>query len=782
MTNREQENFPQHQAGPGQPPDQQEVGRRDFLKLVGLGTAALATGSAVAAADALKFTPEPEEYPQLGPESRVASLCDLCPQHCGMIVRKISDRAVKVGGNALDPTNQGGLCPVGQAILQLVYSPDRVRAPLKRLGERGQGQWQAISWPQALELIKSRLDQLRSGPGAHTLAVLSGGNSELADRLMARLLQAYGSPNFLLEDTAAASQGQHLTQGIAGRVAYDFENSEYILSFGAPLMEAWMSPVRQMRAIGEFREGWFGRRGKLVQVESRLSATAARADEWIAVNPGTEGMLALGIANVLVDYGLYDTAFVREYVAGFDRWVGRQSDSDGGFRKLLLENYKPSAVAEITGVPVGVIVRLAREFSRLKAAVAVPGVPRYGTSNPVFAALAVQALNALAGNIDRPGGVMVCPEPPLAPWPAVKPQEPARAAGQPALRSPADLARAAWEETPYRVNALFLLGANPLFSSLELRPETLARIPFVVSFTPLLDETAANADLVLPDCSSLERWELRTRTPGLALNSVGVARPAVAAQYGSRPAAQVVIDLARSLGGAVAASMPWGDPGEAARQLLAGLQAWPHGEVYTEHFLKQYLRPEMRAWNWPAPIKDSLEEFTDFVIERGGWVDPRYTYGDYRNSLRTESGKFELPRLLKSDASSSSFTGSASQYPLALHLFQPLALMSRVSANLPYLQEISGSPEVWVWDSFAEINPATAAALGIRDGDWVLVQSAAAQFKIRARLYAGAMPNVVNLPLGQGHTALGRWARRRGANPLDLLANGAAPRVRVSKS
>ena len=236
-----------------------------------------------------------------------------------MTVRRIGERAVAVKGNPLDPANRGGLCPVGQAILQLVYNPDRVRSPMLREGDANAPRWREISWAEAIALIKSRLEAIRSGAGAHTVAAIGNGTSELAGLMMARLLRAFGSANFITDESAQPSHGQDLTQAISGRVAYDFENSRYILSFAAPLLEGWMSPVRQMRDIADFRAGWLGERGKLVQIESRLSATAAKADEWIRVNPGTEGVLALGIAGVLVRYQLYDAGFVKEHVAGFER-------------------------------------------------------------------------------------------------------------------------------------------------------------------------------------------------------------------------------------------------------------------------------------------------------------------------------------------------------------------------------------------------------------------------------------------------------------------------------
>lgn len=758
--------------------------RRDFLKMVGLGTAGVAASSTAIHAGIGALGIQNEEFPPYGPESHVAGLCGMCPARCGLIVRKIGERAVKVEGNPLDPANQGGLCPVAQAGLQLVYNPDRVRSPLKRIGERGSGRWQAIAWPEALSLIKSRLDQIRSADGPHTVAFLSGGTSELAGRFSARFLEAYGSPNFIIDTPAAPSHGQDLTQGINGRVAYDFENARYILSFGAPLFEAWMSPVRQMRGIGDFRTGWLGQRGKLVQIESRLSATAARADEWIPINPGTEGVLALGFASVLVKYGFYNADFVSKFVAGFDRWEGAGEGKLNGFKALVLESYDTPRVSEITGVPPEVITRIAHEFAHSSPSLAVPAGSRPEGGDGPFTDTAVQSLNALVGAIDRPGGVLVRRDPPLASWAPVRQDDAARRGiAQKPLGDTAGLAQAIEHGNPYKVNALFVLGANPLYSSPALRGESFDRIPFIVSLTPLLDETASHADLVLPDSSSIEQYEIRTATPGFALTSVAVASPVIAPRYSSRPASQVILDLASACGGDMAASFPWTDAKGALDELLAGLVGQQHGEVFSEEFHKQYLRPEMRAWDWPSRKVGSPQAFVKLVYARGGWVDPRYSFGDYKETLKAVPGKFLMPRLLAGQAPEAAlYSTGRLQYPFELHVFQPLAMMNEFSANLPYLQEIAGTPEDWPWDSYLEINPKTAQSLGIAEGDWVVVQSAAAQFRTRARLFAGAMPSVIGLPLGQGHKALGKWARDRGVNALDLLAHGAPPRVRVAKA
>lgn len=749
------------------------VDRRGFLKIVGLGTTATAVSgcSLQGIGTALQLT-EQEIRPEPGPESWVASTCGLCPGGCGVVVRKIGERAVKLEGNPIHPVNRGRLCPVGQASLQLLYNPDRLRAPAKRVGERGSGKWQQINWDEAMALMASKLKDLRGQGKPHTLVVLSGQGSELADLLMRRFLNSYGSPNFFPANSEEPSSlAQYITQGIKGRVAYDFEDSNYILSFAAPLVEGWLSPVRQMRALANVRQGRPGYRGKLVQIESRLSATGAKADEWIPVRPGTVGVLALGFAHVIVREDLYDRAFAEKYLAGFE-----------GFKTLVLEQYAPQKVSEVTGVPAEVIERLALEFARSGPSLALAGDGLLQQGNATRSAVAIHALNALIGNIDRPGGVLVRQQPPLSSWPAVQQGEIAASGlGRPSLQISSDrnVSEAILEEKPYKTNALFILGANPLWSAPASFHAALKKVPFVVSFSLFPDETAEQADLILPDCTPLERWDIQTQIPGFALNAVGVGQPAVPPLYQSRPVAEVVIDLAKALGGDISASVPWKGTMEAVQALLMGLYRTKRGLIFTEEFQEEHLRHQLREWDWVPQDYPTFEDFWKDIITKGGWVDPYYRYGDYRRTLRTPSGKFDLSSLLTGGSASSK---GDEGFPFFLHIFRPLAFMNEAAANLPFLQEIAGSYVHSPWNSWAEINPKSAKQLGIKDGDWVFIESLTSKIKTRARLFSGAMPDVLSIPLGEGHTALGRWAKNRGVNPHRLFDGTKPTKVRIYKA
>lgn len=811
-----------------------ELSRRGFLKLTVISTSGVAAGCAGKQLGNLMETASQEDRVPSGLERWVTTGCDLCPGGCGVRVRLIDTRAVKLEGNPLHPVCHGGLCPVGQAALQLLYNPDRVKGPMKRVGERGAGRWQPIAWEEALRIVTDRIKELREREETHTLVVVTGRSHGVMPDLWRRFARAFGSPNVVeASDHDPSSHALWLTQGVRAPVAYDLENARYILSFGVPLVDGWWAPVRQMRALVQIRQGTPGRRGKLVQFEPRLSPTAAKADEWIPVNPGTEGALALALAHVLVVEGLFDRRFVDGRTFGFEDWIDQSGQRHAGFRTLLIKEYTSPAVAKLTGVPEETIRRLAREFARFGPGVAIG--PAGGQSNDRETAWAIHALNALVGAIERPGGALVARTAPPTRWPEVRPDEKARkglampklpgAGGDDLLAATTFtlLADAIKSGKPYPVKALLLWETNPAFTEPdpERTRQALSEVPFVVSFSSFLDESTQDADLILPDHTFLEAWHDEPPPPGLPYPVIGVAQPAVKPLYPTRHTGDLVLSLAEALGGSVAEAMPWKDFKEVLMASMEGLYRSPRGMIFPKHEETGPPRP-LREWEWaPSPYK-SFKEFWEDLLKKGGWIDPSYRYGEWTRVFRTPSGKFEfyshaLRRAVEARAQGkpgeeflkslgtavtedraflphyepSRATGDARSFPLTLVTFRLLTLGDGSVANLPFLQERLAPHANVQWGSWVELNPETAKKLGVGDGEWVWVESSAGKVKVKARLYPAIMPGVVAIPLGQGHTALGRYARGNGANPMGLLRAERDPlsgmaalaaRVRVSKA
>lgn len=788
------------------------VSRRRFL-----GFAAGAAAGAAAGVPAgrtlgdLLQAADPPVYPPRGPESFVLSVCRLCPGGCGLRVRRIGERVVKVDGNPLHPVNGGRLCPRGQAALQSLYHPDRLAGPLHRTGPRGTlKSFERVSWDRALGEIAGKLKALREKGRPESLVLLRGGARRVGSRLARRFLEAFGSPNDVTFDRGevSASLALELGQGLQATPAYDLSSADYVLSLGGALLEAWSSPVYTSRSYGHFRQGRTGRRGKLVQVEPRLSITAASADQWIAVRPGTEGVFGLGVAAVIVAESLYDKEFVAEHAAGLEEAAGPKEEPRRGLRALLERDYGLERVAEETGVSANVILQVARELAAARRGVAVG--PRRGPLlfGSLHGHLVAQTLNALLGSIDSQGGVLVAEEAPLAPWPAVEEDGVARRGrGRPRLdgsgsgnvaslaSDPERLAEAILSGSPYPVEAVMVLDADPVFASFapDRYAAALERVPLVVSFATIPDDTALQADWILPEAHFLEQWDLQTTPPGVPYPVISLSQPALARPVqDARPVSEIFLELARRTGPEVAAAFPWKDVPSLLKAEMEGLYEQKRGAIMGTAFDEAWVRMMERA-GWWVPGYDSAEELWTKSLQTGGWWDPFYDHGDWKRVLKTRSGRYEFRADVLERRPRAAVAGGREPEPgaLALVLFEPLALAGGTGAELPFLQGILDPGEQERWETWADIHAETAASLGIADRDRVTVSSPGGSIVVRARVGPRMVPGAIAIPVGEGKRAGGRWAAGIGANPLRLvsgerelfsgLLDPAATKVRVTK-
>jgi len=733
-------------------------GRRDFLKAVELAAA----GAALPAISCARPEARPAARRRNAPEAAIVSVCGSCPGGCGIRARIVGGRLAGISGNPLHPVNRGGLCPLGIAGAQLVHHPDRVRGPLRREGGEGPEGLRPVSWDIAVGDLAGRLRELRGRGLAHTVALVDGTRG-LAHDLAGRFLAAFGSPNLLAgrawNDTAATEAMQAL-QGVGTPAAYDIENARFVLAFGSGWLEGSWSPVAAARAYGIARRGRKSGRVRVVHVEPRLSVSAAHADEWLPVAPGSEGALALGLMHMVLREGLEDQAFLDRWSTGFD-WL----------RALVLRDYHPDAVSELTGVPVATIIRLARQFASTRPAVAIgDDRPGAGAQTPQVR-MAIHALNALVGAINSPGGVLAPPPVPLDPLPAAPTDEQARRGlAAPAIPGGDVRGLSTWLDglATYPVNVLLAFGSDPvsLLGGAERARSLLRRVPYVVSFSSFLDETAARADLVLPDHTWLERWEDDPCFTSRGFPVLGLRQPVLAPRHATRHAPEVLADVARALGGPAAAALPWKSFREVIVHGLRGIHRSGRGALFDI--------PEAEAWvgtmekgGWRASDFGTFDRFWQAMVARGGWWDPIYDFGERGRALRTPSGRFDFSPLAREIERRSAdparpLLGAAAPpagFPLRLHLFPLLAAFGHTQGPTPWVQDVLGHEMGQSWALWVELSPGDAAALGVRDGDRVRVESPAGSLLARAHVYPGLRPGVAALPLGPGG-APGRVQRR----------------------
>ncbi len=776
-----------------------KINRRDFIKIgAGAGTA-IALGGGF-----WKWSQFPiyENLNPPGVERWIPTICGQCMGGCGVLARIIDGWAVNIVGNPLHPVNLGTLCPKGIAGLQGLYDPDRIRTPLKRAGKRGEGRWQPISWDEALSIVTESLKKLRKDGEPHRLALLAGRCRGLMKGLWERFLEAFGSPNYIdnqFQWSGPTMEGLYLTQGIYSLPAYDFENARYILSFGSDLLESYWSPVQALSAYGQFRRGNPERRGKLVQIEPHLSITGIKADEWVPTPPETEGLVALAIANMIIREALYNNEFITNHTFGFENWTDPSGKEHIGFREFVLSEYAPDTVSKQTGIPVDTFIRLAREFASNQPSIAI------GFRDRPFQQMAVSILNGLMGNIDARGGVLLPRTVPLQPFPPFRKDAVAEkglraeridGGGKSSLmlQQPYLFANNVINGKPYRPEVLLLYYTNPLFSNpiSDLFSKALVEIPFIVSFSPYMDDTTLFADLILPDHTPLERWQDDPVSLNKGFPVLGIRQPIVKPLYQTKATGDALLQITKSLGGEISKAFPWNDFEEVLLYGIRGVFEAKRGDTFGLEFEQAWTRLLERG-GWAAPSYSTFEEFWKQLREKGGWWDPVYDYKEWNRVFRTSSKKFEfyartfeqsLPSTASIQQKDSSFlphweeskkNGKGKTHPFYLHTFRTMALTGSRNANQPWLQSIVGEYLFERWETWVEINPETASRLGISDRDWVWVESPKGKIKVRARLYKGAMPDVVSIPFGEGHRSGGRWTAGIGQDLYQILEDGLDP-------
>jgi anaerobic selenocysteine-containing dehydrogenase len=507
--------------------------RRNFLKgSVLAGTAGIALDACAPGSDQLIPLLVPEEPFVPGEETFAASACFECHAGCGILVRKIDGRLVKVEGNPAHPESRGGVCARGQALPQAMYHPDRIQTPLLREGEG----FREATWEEALERVAATL-------ASGDVGFVTGETRGQRRAMVERFLGSFPSSRLFVHEpypTSTLGRANRLTTGRSSLFGCDIANADYVISFGAEILESHVSPVGFASGLSDMRGGRAGRRGKFVMVGPRLSLTAANADEWIPVRPETELELALALLFVLLSEGRYDESLARG-ASGFEE-----------FRSLVLE--RGESAGERTGIPRKRIERLARELSEHRPAVALAGGAAVRSPRGLALALGVSHLNALLGAYGEEGLLTV---------------------GDEARSEPVDALAAALRRGDDLPRVLFVSDANPAYS---LPPalgfaERAKEVELLVSFSSFPDETTALADVVLPESMSFERFEEALPTTSGA-SFVALATPLlVRPLYDTRSMPDALIELAKRAG----APFPWGSYESALRE------AWSsHGPSWDE--------------------------------------------------------------------------------------------------------------------------------------------------------------------------------------------------------
>jgi len=636
------------------------------------------------------------------------SACNWCGIHCGLDICIKNDRVVKVGPMQEHPFNQ--LCVKAKAIIDLVYSKDRVTTPMVKAS----GKWQPVSWDTALGIIADKLYAIRQKYGAKCLAVHLGfpfiGTPVF--QLGYRFCDAYGSPNF----TSGASVC-HFARQIAQSLTFDhngillaphYRNTKCHVVWGANPTE---SSVLAAAAINKARK----QGAKLIVIDPRVTLLAKKADIYAQIKPGTDLALALGLLNVVIEEKLYNQQFVENWTYGFDKLERHAT------------KFPPEKIAKVTWVAANTIRDLARTYATNFPACITQGVSLDHCISGVQTSRAIACLTAICGNFDVPGGSTFVEPPGLKNLRLREDVTDEIGASYPLFSrfvresSSTPISNAILTHRPYPIKALIISGCNPLLTWPETTKvkEAFERLDLLVVMDLFMNETAQMADVFLPAATFVESSTLRD----YALSGLGMlqlTQQAIRPVGNSWPDWKFWVQIGRKMG--YEHHFPWSTDDELYASLLepTGLN------------LKQLKEK-------PGTLFYGGKEQQRFL--RNGFGTPTGKVELY-SGIMEQHGYDPLPTPLEREEPPVLKLSLAEKHSLVLITGARIGVYAHSQfRNLEVMRRRYPEP-------LAQVNTGTARALGIDNGDMIEIETSKGNVQMRAWLSADIHPNVVSIPHG----------------------------------
>jgi anaerobic selenocysteine-containing dehydrogenase len=672
-----------------------------------------------------------------------------CHGGCGVKLHIKDGKLLKIEGDEDHPYLQGRLCPRVLALTQYIYHPDRLKYPLIRAGERGEGKWRRISWDEAFNTCEERMRDIRDRYGAEAM-VFGQGTGRDAGGPMLFLAYAFGSPNwtlFGLSGLACFTPRLAAMHTIEGDATFPDASQFSPLRYDDPewvapeCLISWARNLRGSQCTDHYFTGhWvvdMMKRGtRLIVIDPVCSWEASRAELWLQLRPGTDGALALGLLNVIINENLFDQEFVAKWTYGFDKL------------KQRVQEYPPDKVAEITWVPAEKIVQAARMYANSHPAAIRFGQPLDSNAEATSVIHAINCLWAITGNLDIPGGNVICRPPYGVTIYPYSTQEVIQLYGEELVsklnkkrigadRYPLVKNFRAWAQPdlvleqmetglPYPIKGLWLQTNNFLANTAQdpkRHYEAVRKLEFNVVVDTFMTPTAqAIADIVLPAATFAEKDSVFTT--GVPLNAI----QKVVTVEECRSDWEINFEMAKRLS---PEPIPWRN----VRELLTA-RLKPSGLTYEELCQK----------SWALAPKDHPSGTVPYRRYEKGLLRP-----DGKPGFRTPTGKVELystvfenygldplPYHKEPIESPLSTPEISSKYPLILITGRRHgAFYHSEHRQIPWLREIEPEPTV-------EIHPETAKKLGIEEGNWVWIEGVRGKLKRKAKLTPTLHPRMVH--------------------------------------
>jgi anaerobic selenocysteine-containing dehydrogenase len=672
----------------------------------------------------------------------IPSTCRQCPAGCGIIAYLDGDRLVQILGNPDHPNNQGGICAKGISGINLVNDPDRLLFPMKRVGPRGQGEWTRISWDEAFLTLCKRISQLSTGNKIRELVVDKGQKDLLFDRF----LSAAGIETVIDRPYLKNWNGMMAMRQTVGRtpLVEDVENSRIILNFGAnPYANHDLFITLARRLVRARTE----RGARLITFDVRMSETAAKSDDWYPLRAGTDGVVALAMAKVILDRDLADGEFLRT----------RTNVTIAQLRQHLAP-YTLEKAARISGLNASDIEAVALEFVSQKPSLAMIGGGVTDHRNGIQNARCVYLLNWITGNLGTKGGLQYAPF-----FSEMGSGEQAEFLSthlnKRNLQSGSDIL-----EGQRPVDTYFVWKANPAYSNPScqeteqwLKDE--AAVPFIVVMDTHITETALLADLILPAATYLESWGLEACLPLNGHPILNLIQPVVSLQSPAKvlrsphfdvgkllepvfqPRGQAMeignlcLEIARRVGESLRNELPFKDTQDYVRKALASMPGSDNPQAF-EAIKSQGFLVNKKASQTNSPVKPQGQISLAFDPDEKTGQASLPEYVPWPSHQELQSNEFILTTF-KSN------------------------LWSSGTANSKWAQEIAHENRIW-------INSGEAHKMGIHNGDRVRISSAAGSLITRILTTGRIHPKSAAIAEGHGHWAVGHIAQAKPFKSNDL--------------
>lgn len=772
-----------------------ELTRRNFIKLGAAGVAALAAGGslfgrgAFALEGELKLDEGGRDFsPETGKERQaIPSACWQCVSRDTIIGYVENERLVKIEGNPKSIRNKGKICARGQAGINQVYNPDRILYPMKRAGKRGEGKWKRISWDEALNEIVARLKRLRDEGHPEKFMFhygrMKGSSSAIIKKYF---LPAYGTKT-IGNHTSICEGGKWTAHELVWGKHYDandVSHARMIINFGCNFFETHTSHVQlASRAIEAITEN----KAKLVTFDVRLTNTAAKSDEWIPIKPGTDGVVALAMADVVMEEGLYNREFI-------EKWTNVTIDQ----LKAHLAKYTPKWAESISGVPAEKIKALAIEYANAKPGTIVSYRGAVAHYNGVENERIIKMLDAICGYIDIKGGTCKAVG---AGWkssfkkPKSHPKKLKIVDGFPGtVAYPThhvnhQVLKMIKDGSHGRPEVYMIYCYNPAYVNGEcqenidiLKDEKL--LPFVVAVDVAYSESTSLADIILPDATYLERWDAEDMVSYGQIAEYYIRQPLIKPLGEARNFPDVVCEIAKRLD----IDLGFGSAEEFVRDACEHTKGVKEAGGF--EFMKKEgvwhdkgAKPIYKSYAKKLKLKDLEGTIVDEktgVIWKGkegedytttkkaykkyvGQMVDGVAYKGFAPDKLNKSGKFEIYSKFLEEKG---FNPLPSYIPIPEHqkkkadeliltTYKVNVQTHSRTQNCKWLTEIYHDNPAW-------INPITAEKRGIKEGDGIRVTSKVGNIVTKARVTEGVIPGVVAISYHCGHWEYGEYASGKG--------------------